>query len=455
MFDVRFYIFSKKNNSTKTPDGSGTSFDCNIRNVSNILNPSIELKHSNPTNFNYCFINAFHRYYFISNWTWNNGLWIASCTVDVLGTYKTNIGSQTKHVVRSASRKNSDLIDNMFPMLAESTSEEQSFYPYSSTSMTMDNGYIVIGVVGSNTTGQTMYQMTPSSFQTLISKLLTTADGYDWGDLSQGVINSLMNPLQFLVSCRWYPKAFVTGSEVPLKFGNWSSGVSAYPVLMSKQSEVPYLSIINAFAIRKHPDSTSKGNYMNLKPFTTSLLDVGAFGLVELDPTLLYGRNYIYLQGFVDPYSGMGTLKGWAENGTHTYDRLLFKKDVMFGINIPLSSNDANAVPSLLQTTLGLMGGVVDFGAIGDVVKSVSGSIETSASSGSAIQHLQKFRFIQTFRKQTDVDGTNVGYPLNANVLISTLSGYVKCLDGNVDLSCTDTEKEKIKQYLENGFYYE
>ena len=41
------------------------------------------------------------------------------------------------------------------------------------------------------------------------------------------------------------------------------------------------------------------------------------------------------------------------------------------------------------------------------------------------------------------------------NVAINSLSGFVLCDDGNIDLSCTDTEKEKIKQYLINGFYYE
>lgn len=457
MFEVRFYTFSKRNNSTKQPLSiQDTSFNCDIRNVSNILNPSIELKHDNPTNFNYCFIQEFERYYFISNWTFNQGLWIASCSVDVLATYKTPIGNTEKYVLRSYSSKNGNVIDNMFPMLAETTTQEQSIFPFSNTAMTMDDGVIVIGVVGANEQGQTMYQITPTQFKSLLKMLLTTADGYDWGDLTQGVINSLMNPLQFLVSCRWYPKAFIYGTGENLSFGNWHSNVMGYPIIMNAQQDIPYVSIPNAFSINKHPQSLTKGQYLNLRPFTKSIIDLGVFGLADLDQTLLYDRQYIYIQIFVDAFSGIGTIKGWAENnGVHTYDRLLFKKDIQFGINIPLSANDSNAIPSILNATLGLASGNIDFGAIGDVVKSMTGTVETSSSSGSIIQHLQKFRLMQNFMNQSDIDYLNFGYPLMRNVVLNTLNGFILCKDGNIELSCTDTEKEKIKQYLEQGFYYE
>ena len=193
MFQVNFYSFPKKNNSTKRPNSIESSFNCDIRNISNILNPQIELKHSNPSNFNYCYIPIFSRYYFISNWTWNQGLWIASCSIDVLATYKTIIGNSSKYVIRSYSNRNQNLIDNSSPITAENVVDSSVIVNLS----TMNDGVFCVGVIGNNANGQTIYQLDVSQFQQLLSGLLTTADGYDWGDLARGLKNSIMNPFQY------------------------------------------------------------------------------------------------------------------------------------------------------------------------------------------------------------------------------------------------------------------
>lgn len=461
MFEVRFYTFSKRNNSTKQPSINYSSFNCDIRNISNILNPSIELKHENPTNFNYCFIPQFERYYFISNWTFNQGLWIASCTIDVLATYKTQIGDNTKFVLRAYSQHNFNLIDLYAPLMATNSIQEQSIFPYSNNQITMSDGVWVVGIVGNNGSGQTMYQMDVTNFQTLLSSLLTTADGYDWGDLTQGVINSLMNPTQYITSCRWYPKSFIHGSAQTIKCGMWSSNATGYPIIA--MNDVSYASLSNAFEIYKHPQQSEKGGYVNLRPFTQATFDLGVFGIVDVDTTLLYDAQYIYLKIDVDAYSGMGTIRGYADNGVHDYKRLLFKRETMFGVNIPLSSNGANAIAPIIETATKMVktddeGNVqlgLDFGSIGNVVSAIQGSINTMGSASSILEHLQKIRFTQIFRNATPIDYYNVGYPLMQNVQLNTLNGYILCRDGNIELSCTDTEKEKIKQYLERGFYYE
>ena len=456
MFEVRFYTFSKRNNSTKQPLSiQNTSFNCDIRNVSNILNPSIELKHDNPKNFNYCFIQEFERYYFISNWTFNQGLWIASCTIDVLATYKTQIGGTTKNVLRSASNKNGKLIDNIAPITTDFTTNYVHNLPYPNQqngAPSLSKGVYVIGVLGNNSGGQTMYELLPSQFQSLLSSLLTTADGYDWGDLTRGVINSLMNPFQYISSCRWYPNEFIVSGTEQIKCGLWGSSVNGYPIV--SLTDTPYATFF--IPIAKHPQTNSRGEYVNLSPFSQTMIDASVFGLIDIDTTSLIGSNYIGIQIFVDAYSGIGTIKAYAEaTQSLTFNKMLFKKDVQFGVNIPLSSNDANAVPSILNTALGLASGSIDFGSIGSVVSSLNGQIDATSSSGSITQHLNGFNLHQIFRNQSDIDYVNKGYPLMKNVVINTLSGYLLCDDGNIELSCTDTEKEKIKQYLEQGFYYE
>lgn len=465
MFNVNFYSFSKKNNSTKIPYNDVSSFICDIRNISNILNPQIELKHENPTEFNYCYIPIFSRYYFISNWTWNQGLWIASCSIDVLATYKTEIGNETKNVVRSASNKNGKLIDNQSPLTTDFTTNYVHNLPYPNQTgegiPSLSKGVYVIGVLGNNSGGQTMYEILPNQFQALLSSLLTTADGYDWGDLTRGMINSLMNPFQYITSCRWYPNEFVISGTEEIKCGLWGSGVNGYKIV--NITTTPYASFF--IPISKHPQSNLIGDYLNLSPFTKTILDASVFGLIELDSTMLIGANYIGCEIYVDAFSGIGTIKGYAESTQlFTHKKLLFKKDIQFGVGIPLSSNSKDALSEVVTTTLAIGSGIVtgDVGSIasgllniGNVASAMNGVIDSTGASGAITQHLNGFNLHQTFRQQADIDYINKGYPCMRNLQINTLNGFVVCSNGDVDLNCTDAEKEKIKQYLTGGFYYE
>lgn len=66
---------------------SGTlKSDCSV------ISPSFVINAVNPSAYNYCYIAAFNRYYFISDITSvRNGLWRIDCSVDVLMSYKDEI----------------------------------------------------------------------------------------------------------------------------------------------------------------------------------------------------------------------------------------------------------------------------------------------------------------------------------------------------------------------------
>ena len=76
MFSAVFYTHSKRVNSTLQPS-SGTSYSIDLKADSSVLNPTIELdlgQGGNPTEYNYCYIAEFKRYYWVS-WTWSNSLY--------------------------------------------------------------------------------------------------------------------------------------------------------------------------------------------------------------------------------------------------------------------------------------------------------------------------------------------------------------------------------------------
>lgn len=68
------------------------TFTGSLRSESSVLNPSFLIETTNPTGYNYCYIQAFSRYYFITNITSvRNGLWRIDCAVDVLMSFRAQI----------------------------------------------------------------------------------------------------------------------------------------------------------------------------------------------------------------------------------------------------------------------------------------------------------------------------------------------------------------------------
>lgn len=63
-----------------------------LRGESSVINPSFLIEYSNPSDYNYCYIPSFGRYYFITNITSvRNNIWRIDCSVDVLMSFRNEI----------------------------------------------------------------------------------------------------------------------------------------------------------------------------------------------------------------------------------------------------------------------------------------------------------------------------------------------------------------------------
>ena len=63
-----------------------------LRGESSVINPSFLIETSNPSQYNYCYIPSFNRYYFITDIiSVRNNIWRINCDVDVLMSFKTEI----------------------------------------------------------------------------------------------------------------------------------------------------------------------------------------------------------------------------------------------------------------------------------------------------------------------------------------------------------------------------
>ena len=121
--NVLLYNFTKRKNSTKQPVNGAVNVSCQLKDTTSVMAPVFQFNPSasgfsvpfNPSQFNYCYVPLFSRYYFIDDWMWLNGLWECHLQVDVLATYKLSIGNLSEYVVRSSAAKNGEIIDNLYP----------------------------------------------------------------------------------------------------------------------------------------------------------------------------------------------------------------------------------------------------------------------------------------------------------------------------------------------------
>ena len=120
-FNVNFYTFSKKQRSTAVPSGTGKTVSCHANQTLDILAPEIILdwrqESGLPTVYNYARISDFGRYYWITGWKNDGGIWSASLQVDPLASWKTQIGANSCYVYRSSSAYNLRLTDSAYSQM--------------------------------------------------------------------------------------------------------------------------------------------------------------------------------------------------------------------------------------------------------------------------------------------------------------------------------------------------
>ena len=91
MTKVFFYNCSDENKKLKKNISFISDKEIYIMDGVDILQPVFILSDFDITNINYCYIDKFKRYYFIEWTTQENGMFLATCKVDVLFTYKNSI----------------------------------------------------------------------------------------------------------------------------------------------------------------------------------------------------------------------------------------------------------------------------------------------------------------------------------------------------------------------------
>lgn len=107
---IDLYVTTDNNNVLNKTLTNQLSRNCEIIEMTNILQPTLKIK--GLYNHNYCYIPFFSRYYYIIDIRYHNGISYLDLRVDVLMTYKDDIKNLECYVLRQENTYNNLLPDN-------------------------------------------------------------------------------------------------------------------------------------------------------------------------------------------------------------------------------------------------------------------------------------------------------------------------------------------------------
>lgn len=523
MFDVQFFRANKLVNSTKqySLSEASTTLRCELNSACSIVNPvllinanAVETAHANVWAYNYCYIGIWGRFYHITDWVWNNGLWCAQCKEDVLASFRNDILNSTLYVMRSTFDRDGNILyngaigDSKYPTTADSPTFISNAYenPYAYV-----EGVYIAGVINneSNNGAVTYYAFNRVGFRQFCAALYNYSSGWldiDVTEISENLQKALVNPFQYVVSCMYLPINVqqiidLSGEATQdIKFGWWSVRVSAGARIVNTTMATRQ---VISIPIPRHPSSASRGSYLNLSPYSIYTLRFYPFGTINIDTEAVAGWNTLDLYSDLDLCTGKGILN-ISVNGFNNPIRTI---ECQIGVQIPTASLQTNyqslvtgkqsvvaagaeaigAIskvqskrpdPSDYSGIKGFFGYVRDSlkGVVSDVQESVeqSGGITQVASDilntaiaatttaevqgmqGAAGLFLpQTLTLSGRFLPIASEDLGHTGRPLMQLRQLSTLRGFTVCKDGDVICNANDREKQTIKAYLEGGVFIE
>ena len=462
-----FYQFAKRTNSTKRPSG-GQEFGIDLKAPCNIIDPEIKIAtQSDPTGYNYCYLPTFSRYYWVKNWTYADGLWNASLTVDTLASYRDEIGHSTEYVVRSSAKYNGTISDGLYPATAEVRSVTCAFQ--GGFSETISGGFFVIGFIAKapNSIGAVTYVvMSPENAKKLSSKLLTDVSylSIDNAEISDSLTKILFNPYQYIVSCNYFPfdVAELT-AHLPLvssiDVGWWSVDVPCWILGEDNNNLTKSVSV----GVPMHPQSASRGGYCNASPYTDYTIFLQPFGVIPLDASKLWGATTLSIQYMVDLFTGDSILRMFTDT-----NQLVHETTAKLGVPIQLS-NITFDVPSgggLLQTgiaaAVGGLQAALTGGSFSDVgngilnaAQATNADVASKGATGSTIAFDSVPYMVARFKILVDDNNEDHGRPLCKRVQLSTIPGFIMVNDPDIALNATAAEIDSVKSYMKNGFFLE
>lgn len=461
---VLYSSFSKRNNSTAIP-GTGVTYTGTLKDNCDILKPAIVFQAAGavdyfPASYNYAYIDAFDRYYFITKWEWSERNWIVYLDVDVLATYKAAIGESTHYVERCSGAYNGRILDTLYPIMTNPTVTITDIEnPWSNYSW-----YYVVGISGGGgATGVTYYIFSESQYQTFSSRIYNDNSWWDISDAGITYDPAIFNPLDFIKSIKLFKASFGGTTTSVVNMGYWKIPIDCRII----PDDQAYTSVFGTITLPEHPQASSRGSYMNSDVFTKRVLSIKPFGKIPLDCSLIADASQIRYYIGIDAYSGRGWLRVSTVSGS-SMAMTLAESEAQIGVDVLLNVQAvsglsqtlavANTAASVISTLTG-GGGSLSIESSLNTWAAVTGvPLVRETGTGGALtmySFAESNRLCSAFYNIAGEFNSEFGRPYCAPAVLNTVGGFIKCANAEVDFPCTSTERGLIQDFLNGGFFYE
>ena len=521
---ITFYQFGKRENSTYQPTVSTparTISGVRLKEACSISAPVLVLNWTNqamPHAYDYAYILDFNRYYFVTGWVCVSMTeWEASLSVDVLASFKTQIGAERHYILRAATTAyvnegvsvhvtDGKLIDTLYPTKADFTYDIDDITTGFATSFSA--GTFILGIINNASAAGavTYYAMNATQLGAFKSFMLGDPANYMpslaavaqgiWDlDINEPTVKALFNPFQYVVSALWFPfttaELHISGSGgtgtyvTSISCGWWDVPVEAYAAFdLATVVKLAYTSKVTAHPQAVVPETTvtnSNFRYLNYPPFSRYFIQLPPFGNLELDGNMV--GNYlegdseksVSFQLTVDLITGQAYLYTVDDNTSADPDLThLIEVNTQLAIPIQLGQITSNAgaayasawdsatsVAGHLISTAGgnAMGAANAIGSMShgilDAISASSPRLSTMGTQGGLAAFTAPCYILSQHFKRVETDPFETGYPVCKNELISHLGGYILCRNADPQIAgATMEEKIKIRDYLNGGFFY-
>lgn len=456
--------FNKKVNSTKQPTG-GTSATVRLKEPCGIASPTF-ICSGIPDSVKY--IQAFGRYYFVSEVVHNGPEVEISCTSDPMATFKSSIGSLYADVEYTSSSSNTDIADPRNRPTNNVVSSVTTLLDLSNYGFSLAGGYI-LGIVSNQ--GFNYYYLTQSMFDTMCNNLLDL-------DSINGINNTFFDVANCIVSCTWTPYTPDYGALTALTIGHGTNITSLGLGNGYKLTQRTELITPTAQPISFPSDTWGYDfSYLDVEPYTQGTLYLPFVGLVPLDLDVIAQNKSILFNIAIDQIACEIAYKLMRPSG-----EVIATYQGAYGSTVPIAAQGsatdfkqslapfialggaASAVAGAASGNFRMAAGGLgaELGALGLSLKApilhtqVNGALSSTVSSrlGLAIRATVITRQPSELSIDTAFKAVS-GMPYFKGATISSLSGYVKCNGASIDISGFDSDRATINSYLNSGFYYE
>jgi len=443
--------FSKRKNSTKRPT-SGTDATVTLKQPTSIESPEFTLTDANAANITYFKIGD--HYYFVAD-----TIRLTNDTVrvigrqDVLATYKSAIGSTTALIARSSSNYNKYLRDEMVSTFTTKTSDQHAALsmPFSST------GCYIVSVVNkiASASGYVCtYIMNASTMESLALWLSGdgTYSGDPWTTIQSELIMQFGDCFDCIRGVKWIPVDYSTasaaGTAENVYVGKFYTGFNAYKV----SNTTPLVDSATIDLTDIIPD-----DFRAASPYSTVDVYIPFYGLVPIPGeycTSSIGVDYHIDLTACDCHVAIYT----------TDSKILASIHYELGIDTPIAQIGRTAV-AVTQSALGVAASALSLNPIGmasaglGLISSVAsnGVSQKGSIGGRSMAHWPNIFAVGTVSGTTLPDDLTavMGRPCMEVLQISSLSGYVQCINASVALNGRDADRDEVNSYLNSGFFYE